>query len=92
MNPNAIYLSANDVAVCLRISKATLWRWARARSDFPKPVKFGAKTTRWKKDEVLSFRGVEWMSLTDIKNSQDVEHTHMAESIALSERGIHESI
>jgi prophage regulatory protein len=35
----------------LPISPATLWRWV-AMGKFPKPVKFGARVTAWRVEDV----------------------------------------
>jgi predicted DNA-binding transcriptional regulator AlpA len=38
---------ARPTATCeyLNIARATLWRWAKDREDFPKPIKAGARVT-----------------------------------------------
>lgn len=41
------YLSVEQVAVRYNVSKDTIWRWRRA-GDFPRPIKLGGKTTRWR--------------------------------------------
>jgi prophage regulatory protein len=42
------YLSDNDVAERLGVSRATIWRWTNKSPDFPQPYRFGGAVTRWK--------------------------------------------
>ncbi|MCL3882995.1 helix-turn-helix domain-containing protein [Marivita sp. GX14005] len=45
--PAGVYLSVEQVALRYNVSKDTIWRWRR-EGDFPKPVKLGGKTSRWR--------------------------------------------
>lgn len=49
------FLSVHRVAERYGISKATVWRWAKERPDFPQPVKLGSGATRWRKQELDVF-------------------------------------
>lgn len=46
-----IYVSDKDLAERFKTSRATIWRWP-ATQGFPKPVKLGPGTTRWRLAEV----------------------------------------
>lgn len=48
------YLTVRQVSGLLGISKATCWRWT-ATGDFPKPIKLGPNTTRWRVADVEDF-------------------------------------
>jgi predicted DNA-binding transcriptional regulator AlpA len=39
----------------LPVGPATIWRWVRTRSDFPKPFKLGPATTVWDLREIKRF-------------------------------------
>lgn len=41
------FLKDIEVAVRYNISRSTVWRWVKA-DQFPKPIKFGAASTRWR--------------------------------------------
>jgi prophage regulatory protein len=49
------YLSVRHLAQRYSTSVATVWRWARERSDFPKPVKLSPSCTRWKEADLAAF-------------------------------------
>lgn len=47
------YISADQLAARYGVNRSTIWRWASARNGtFPKPVKLGEQTTRWKLEDV----------------------------------------
>ena len=48
-------LSVKEVARVLGISKTSVWEFARKKPNFPKPRKYSPRTTRWRKDEVLTW-------------------------------------
>ena len=50
-----MFLRAKDAAAFMGITTATLYRWARTKADFPKPVKLGENASAWRRDEL-----VEW--------------------------------
>ena len=43
--PQPQYERAKATAQYYKISVSTLWHWAKARHDFPKPVKAGERVT-----------------------------------------------
>lgn len=49
--PACIYLSVEQVAARYNVSKDTIWRWRRD-GDFPKPIKLGGKTSRWRSSDI----------------------------------------
>lgn len=46
MNHATPFLRDTEVATRYNISRSTIWRWVKA-DQFPKPIKFGASSTRW---------------------------------------------
>ena len=44
-------LKEKEVCELMSFSKSTLWRMV-GRGDFPKPIKFGARITRWNNWEI----------------------------------------
>ena len=51
MKYNNLYLSAEEVAARFGVSKDSIWRWRR-EGDFPRPVKLGGRTTRWRLSDI----------------------------------------
>lgn len=49
-----LYLSVDQLANRFGVSKDSIWRWRR-EGDFPKPVKLGPGTTRWRLADVEDF-------------------------------------
>lgn len=49
-----LYLSVDQVAKRFDVSKDSIWRWKR-NGDFPKPVKLGGSTTRWRLSDIESW-------------------------------------
>lgn len=49
--PAGLYLSVEQVASRYNVSKDTIWRWRR-EGDFPKPLKLGGKTSRWRLTDI----------------------------------------
>ena len=47
-----IFLSDKQVAKRYSVSRATVWRWHRERSDFPRAVKVSDQCTRWRLAEI----------------------------------------
>lgn len=47
----SIYLSVEQVAARYNVSKDTIWRWRR-EGEFPKPIRLGGKTSRWRLSEI----------------------------------------
>jgi prophage regulatory protein len=50
------FLTVEQVAQRYSVSKDTIWRWRRER-DFPRPVKLGGKTTRWRLCDLEEWEG-----------------------------------
>ncbi|MEQ8429819.1 MAG: AlpA family phage regulatory protein [Silicimonas sp.] len=55
-SPENLYLSVDQVAQRFNVSKDTIWRWKR-HGEFPKPVKLGGTTTRWRLAEIEAWEG-----------------------------------
>lgn len=57
--PAPLFLSREEVATALGVGKTTVWRLAKAakegRGDFPQPVRFGARCTRWRRADVVKW-------------------------------------
>lgn len=49
------YLTVRDVARRFAVSVQTVWRWAKERSEFPKPVELSPGTTRWRMSDLIAF-------------------------------------
>ncbi len=45
------YLSVEQVAARYNVSKDAIWRWRR-EGNFPKPIKLGPKTSRWRLNDL----------------------------------------
>lgn len=52
----SIFLTVEQVAQRYSVSKDTIWRWRR-EGDFPRPVKLGDKTTRWRLRDLEEWEG-----------------------------------
>jgi predicted DNA-binding transcriptional regulator AlpA len=50
--PERPFLS--DVAVATRyaVSRPTIWRWTKAQSGFPQPIRVSSGTTRWRLEDL----------------------------------------
>jgi prophage regulatory protein len=51
----SIYLSVKAVSDRYDASANTIWRWAKTRPEFPKPIKFGPGCTRWRLSDLVEF-------------------------------------
>lgn len=49
------YLTVRDVARRFAVSVQTVWRWAKERPQFPKPVELSPGTTRWRMSDLIAF-------------------------------------
>lgn len=45
------FLKDTEVAVRYGVSRPTIWRWTK-NGNFPKPVKLGAGSTRWRASDL----------------------------------------
>lgn len=46
------YLSDRQLADRYSVTVSTIWRWSKAGTGFPQPVKLTGGTTRWRLDQV----------------------------------------
>ena len=51
MNNITAFLRDTEAAVRYGVSRPTIWRWTR-NGKFPKPVKLGAGSTRWRSSDL----------------------------------------
>ncbi|WEK50883.1 MAG: hypothetical protein P0Y66_02015 [Candidatus Kaistia colombiensis] len=49
------FLSVANVARRFSVSVPTIWRWAKTRSEFPKPLLLSPGTTRWRVSDLVAF-------------------------------------
>ena len=49
------FLTDLQVAQRYGISRATVWRWASKKTDFPAPISLSAGTTRWNLAALIAF-------------------------------------
>ena len=56
MNEPNKSLRPKHAAEFLGIGRATLWRWAKERADFPKPRRFSARCTVFDMNELAAWR------------------------------------
>lgn len=49
-----VFLSVEQVAARYNVSKDAIWRWRR-EGDFPKPVKLGLRTSRWRLSDLEAY-------------------------------------
>jgi len=57
-HPDAVLLTAGQVAVMLCVSTRTVWRMVEA-GRVPQPIRYSRKTLRWVRDEVVAHIGGE---------------------------------
>jgi len=51
MNNSTPFLRDIEVAIRYSISRSTIWRWLK-NGKFPKPIKLGTASTRWRLDDL----------------------------------------
>jgi prophage regulatory protein len=56
VGPNTLYLTVEQVAERLGVSTDSIWRWKRA-GKFPKAVKVGPGSTRWRLADIETYEG-----------------------------------
>lgn len=49
-------LRPKQAAEFLGIGVSTLWRWAKERDDFPRPIKLGERTTVFEQSKLAGWR------------------------------------
>ena len=53
-NSESLLLSDKEVSRLLGISKPWIWKHTRL-GNFPEPVRFGSRCTRWRKADILAW-------------------------------------
>lgn len=59
------FLRDIEVAIRYNISRSTVWRWVKA-NQFPKPIKFGLASTRWRIKDLES-----WEQTQTVKRGEE---------------------
>jgi prophage regulatory protein len=54
-SPAITWVSPKWAAEMLDLSEATIWRWLKTRSDFPRPVKLSPGCTRFRLQDLIDF-------------------------------------
>ena len=49
------FLRPAEAAKYLRVSRTTIWRWARERPDFPKPIRLSATIAAFRRADIDAF-------------------------------------
>jgi predicted DNA-binding transcriptional regulator AlpA len=52
---NIQLLDVRDMAGILKMSTRNVWRFSASKSEFPKPVRLGEKTVRWRLEDVQNY-------------------------------------
>lgn len=72
------YLTVQQVAARLGISKATIWRW-KAAGTFPSAVKLSAGSTRWRLADIEDWEATLQVSfMSDLPDLPDCIHDRAA--------------
>jgi prophage regulatory protein len=58
-NPPELFLNDAQVAARYGVNRATPWRWAKSRPDFPKPICLSPGCTRWKLSEIEAWEATQ---------------------------------
>ena len=53
-NPEQLFLSVQQVSERYSVSVDSIWRWVRLEK-FPRPVKLGGQTTRWRLVDIMEY-------------------------------------
>jgi len=57
--PSTIWVSADEIAARFRVSRNTIWRWARTpENEFPDPVRLTPRVTRWRLADIEQFEEI----------------------------------
>lgn len=59
-----MFISDKELGALLSVSRYTVWRWARTKSNFPQPHRISPGCTRWKLEEIESWLGLTGLALT----------------------------
>ncbi len=70
------FLKDTEVAVRYGVSRPTIWRWTK-NGNFPKPVKLGAGSTRWRASDLEAWENqfrpeVVVHSMVSVRTASDV--------------------
>lgn len=49
------FIRDTDCAARYGVSRNTIWRWSRERTDMPQPVRLSPGCTRWKLSELIAW-------------------------------------
>jgi predicted DNA-binding transcriptional regulator AlpA len=49
------FLKDTDLAARYGVSRNTVWRWSRERTDMPRPVRLSPGCTRWKLSDLIAW-------------------------------------
>jgi prophage regulatory protein len=53
---STIWVNADEIAARFRVSRNTIWRWARTPdNEFPDPVRLTPRVTRWRLADIERF-------------------------------------
>lgn len=55
---NETYLSDIDLANRYSVTRQTVWRWHRERSEFPRAISLSPGCTRWKLSQIEAWEAV----------------------------------
>ncbi|MCL1630106.1 AlpA family phage regulatory protein [Roseibaca sp. V10] len=54
-----IWVNADEIAARFRVSRNTIWRWARSpENEFPDPVRLTPRVTRWRLADIEQFEQI----------------------------------
>lgn len=72
MGLQRVALSVKEVSFLIGVSKSTIYNWLNARSryfnpDFPNPIRFGARSVRWRMADINNFLMRKPMKSIEIK-------------------------
>jgi prophage regulatory protein len=71
------YLTVQQVAARLGISKATIWRW-KAAGTFPTAVKLSAGSTRWRLADIEAWENTLQVGMvSDMSDCSDLSDSYL---------------
>jgi len=59
MIPEEKFVDVSHLAKRWGVAVNTVWRWARTRPEFPKPVRLGPSCTRWRHSQIETFENLQ---------------------------------
>jgi prophage regulatory protein len=75
MNKLAQSYRAKEAALLLGIGVTTLWRWAKERPDFPKPLRLSQKVTVFPGDKLIEWRDAQSAPLRSPRGRKPARQT-----------------